>query len=100
MSAPADFIHEAEMGFSHGEFLRGLPAAVAPYCIEKESEAVYQLRHDARCIVVTLQPEARRALGAIAIPVTAVKLEFFGFNRASFEGFLRRYRRHMHKGGG
>jgi len=50
--------------------------------------------------VVTLQPEARRALGAIAIPVTEVKLEFFGFNRANFEGFLRRYRRHMHKGGG
>lgn len=100
MSAPADFVHEAEMGFSHGEFLRGLPSAVAPYCIEKESDAVYRLCHDARRVVVTLQPEARRALGAIALPVTAVKLEFFGFSRERFESFLRRYRRHMQKGGG
>ena len=88
------------MGFSHGEFLRGLPAAVAPFCVEKESDAVYRLFHDARRIKVTLQPEARRALGAIALPVTSVKLEFYGFNRAGFDGFLRRYRRHMHKGGG
>ena len=69
--------------------MRHLPAAIVPYCIERESDAVYRLRQD-----------ARRALGAIALPVTAVKLEFFGFSRERFESFLRRYRRHMQKGGG
>lgn len=97
---PADFVHEAEMGFSHAELLRCLPPAVAPFAVDKQSAHAYRLRAGARLVELTLQPETRRRLGAIALPVTRVKLEFFGFDASAFDDFMRRYQRYMHKGGG
>ena len=96
----ADFTHRAEMGFTHRELLNGLPAAVAPFCIEKRADLVYRLHHQERRVVLTLQPEISRLIAALAIPVTAVKLEFFGFSKAHFEAFMDRYKRYLHKGGG
>jgi len=99
----ADFVREAEMGFSHAELLSSLPSAVAPYRIDKRSERVYHLHHAAepgRRVELTLQPETRRTLAAITVPVTKVKLEFFNFSADDFEDFMRRYKRYLHKGGG
>ena len=98
----ADFTRSAEMGFTHAELLSSLPAAVAPFRIEKQTDLVYRLRlRDAdQQIVLTLAPETRRSIAAITVPVTAVKLEFFGFNAGDFEHFMRRYKRYLHKGGG
>ena len=98
--APADFTHRAEMGFTHRELLKGLPSAVAPFQIEKRSDLVYRLHHEAQRVVVTLQPETSRPIAAITVPVTAVKLEFFGFSEADFQSFMDRYKRYLHKGGG
>lgn len=98
--AVPDFTRESEMGFTHEELLKSLPAAVAPYQIERQSARVYQLRDGGRRVVVTLGAETRRRLAAISLPVTAVKLEFFGFNGEHFERFMRRYKRYLHKGGG
>ncbi|MDD9884253.1 MAG: hypothetical protein OXU62_06945 [Gammaproteobacteria bacterium] len=110
----ADFIHEAEMGFSHAELLSRLPSAVAPFGIERQSARVYHLRAaggDAgdggggdggggEHVTLTLQPETLRRLAAIALPVTRVRLEFFNFNAARFDDFMRRLKRYLHKGGG
>ena len=96
----ADFTHRAEMGFTHRELLKGLPAAVAPFRIERHSDLVYRLQHKNRRVVLTLKPETSRPIAAIRVPVTAVKLEFFGFSEARFEGFMSRYKRYLHKGGG
>ncbi len=96
----ADFTHQAEMGFTHRELLQGLPSAVAPFAIEKRGDGVYRLHDGNRQVRLTLQPETSRAIYAIRIPVTAVKLEFFGFSETRFEDFMRRYKRYLHKGGG
>lgn len=109
----ADFIHEAEMGFSHAELLSRLPSAVAPFGIERQSARVYHLRAAGggagdgdgdgggdEHVTLTLQPETVRRLAAIALPVTRVRLEFFNFNAARFEQFMRRLKRYLHKGGG
>ena len=113
----ADFIHEAEMGFSHAELLSRLPSAVAPFGIERQSARVYHLRAaggdtgdgggdgdgdgaGGEHVTLTLQPETVRRLAAIALPVTRVRLEFFNFNAARFEHFMRRFKRYLHKGGG
>jgi len=108
----ADFIHEAEMGFSHAELLSRLPSAVAPFGIERQSARVYHLRaaggdagdtgdgDGGEHVTLTLQPETLRRLAAIALPVTRVRLEFFNFNAARFEQFMRRLKRYLHKGGG
>ena len=126
MSPPADtapdFVYEAEMGFARGELLAGLPAAIAPFCIEshcvesrdgesnddglrelRNSESrttVYQLCHDTRRVRLTLYAERIRSIGAIRVPVSAVKLEFFNFDEVRYERFMARYKRHLHKGGG
>ncbi|MGI9310889.1 MAG: hypothetical protein ACR2P7_05050 [bacterium] len=169
MSAP-DFVHEAEMGFTHRELLSGLPAAVAPFRIERQSDLIYHLRRDESLadidddktsrrifsdrqatrhsgkktndsrrifsdrqgaqresegayvntqpserggatphsgkktsearVRLTLQPQRSRSIAAITLPVTSVRLEFFGFSDAGFERFMRRYKRYLHKGGG
>ncbi len=108
------------MGFTHRELLAGLPSAVAPFRIEKQSDLVYRLvdvepgragqdnagqgntdQGDAeQRVMVTLQPQTSRSIAAITLPVTTVKLEFFGFNSARFDRFMRRYKRYLHKGGG
>jgi len=96
------------MGFSHAELLSRLPSAVAPFDIERQSARVYHLRAaggDAgdgggEHVTLTLQPETLRRLAAIALPVTRVRLEFFNFNAARFEQFMRRLKRYLHKGGG
>ena len=126
MSPPADtapdFVYEAEMGFARGELLAGLPAAIAPFrieshCVEsrdgesnddglrelRNSESrttVYQLCHDTRRVRLTLYAERIRSIGAIRVPVSAVKLEFFNFDEVRYERFMARYKRHLHKGGG
>lgn len=96
----ADFTHRAEMGFTHRELLKSLPSAVAPFSIEKRSDLVYRLHNGNRRVLLTLQSETCRRLKAITVPVTAVQLEFFGFDKANFEDFMRRYKSYLHKGGG
>lgn len=101
----ADFTYESEMGFTHRELLNSLPAAVKPFHIEKQSDLAYQLRRAdeggaGQRIVLTIKPETSRSIAAITLPVTAVKLEFFGFSEALFESFMQRYKRYLHKGGG
>ncbi len=94
------------MGFTHREFLKCLPAAVAPFRVERRAERVYRLHRpddagDAgQQVALTLKPETRRAIAAIALPVTGVRLEFFGFSAAGFENFMGRYKRYLHKAGG
>lgn len=88
------------MGFARGEFLRALPAAVAPFCVERKSDSVYVLRHGGERVALTLRAESARALGALTLPVTVVRLEFFGFSRARYAEFFGRYQRRMQKGGG
>lgn len=100
----ADFTHDAEMGFSHAELLSRLPSAVAPFTVLRQADGVYELRASAgdgrRRITLKLQPQTERRLGAIALPVTQVRLEFFGFDAARFDAFMRRFKRYLHKGGG
>lgn len=101
--AAADFVYRAEMGFTHQELLRLLPRAVLPYRVEKQSALAYCLQGNGGGggrVLLTLKPQGVRNLAAIALPVTEVKLEFFGFNEAGFGEFMHRYKRYLHKGGG
>jgi len=104
----ADFVHEAEMGYSHAELLKCLPAAVAPFAVVHLSGGEYELRAGdgdgddagAGYVALTMQPETQRRLGAIALPVTQIRLRFFNFDGARFDAFMRRFKRSLHKGGG
>ena len=91
----SDELHRVESrdGESNDDGLRELR--------NNESRAmVYQLRHDTRRVRLTLYAERIRSIGAIRVPVSAVKLEFFNFDEVRYERFMARYKRHLHKGGG
>ena len=99
-TAAADFVHHAEMGFTHDEILRGLPAAVAPFTIEKIGAREYVLRYKNRSVRLTMQPETTRPIANFHIPMTVAKLEFFNFTQSDHNEFMQRYKRYLHKGGG
>lgn len=96
----ADFTVNAEMGFTHRELLNGMPAAVAPYTITEHADRVWRIEDGERRVLLTLAPERRRPVANLRVPVTGVKLEFFNFNQTSFESFMQRYKKYLHKGGG
>ena len=103
-----NFTHDAEMGFTHRELLAALPQAVAPFVIEpidrpnfsNPPNKTFRLHHAAQRVLLTLQPETTRTIAALEIPLTVVKLEFFGFDQAAYAQFMAQYKRHLHKGGG
>ncbi len=93
------------MGGTHKELLKSLPAAVLPFQIEQQSQLVYRLYHFAQPnmeqqVMLMLTPETTRSIGAITLPVTTVKLEFWGFSKEDFNRFINRYKCYLHKGGG
>ena len=71
--------YRAEMGFSHGELLKGLPSAVHPYNITKESDRVYLVQSDDRTARIHLSPERVRAIASISLPITDVEITFENF---------------------
>lgn len=92
--------YRAEMGFSRRELARGLPSAVAPYDVEKCSEAVYRFRRDQRIATLTMGEERQRRIASIALPVIDVSISFENFSPAERDSFLDRFRKYTQRGGG
>ena len=88
------------MGFTHHELLKGLPSAIVPFATEKISDLVYRLVHGEQWVLLTLKPEASRSIASITLPVTWIKLEFFGFSLSEFDVFMHRFKQYLQKGGG
>jgi len=92
------------MGYSRAELLSRLPSAAAPFTVTRQTSGEYVLRDGdnagAGYVALTMQAQTQRRLGAIALPVTRVRLEFFGFDAARFDAFMRRFKQYLHKGGG
>ena len=92
--------YRAEMGFSHGELLRGLPSAVHPYNITKQSDRVYLVQREHRTARIHLSPERVRAIASISLPITDVEITFENFTEQEYEAFMDRFRRYLQRGGG
>jgi len=92
--------YRAEMGFSHHELLKGLPSAVHPYSITRESERVYLVHQDDRTARIQLGPERVRTIASISLPVTDVEITFDNFNEQEYGAFMGRFRKYLQRGGG
>ena len=92
--------YRAEMGFSHGELLRGLRSAVHPYNITKESDRVYLVQREHRTARIHLSPERVRAIASISLPITDVEITFENFTEQEYETFMARFRKYLQRGGG
>ena len=88
------------MGFTHEELLKGLPSAVDPFHIKKQSDRVYDILHEDRRVTLTMRPQTTRSIASITLPVTHIKLEFFRFGVAQYNDFMHRFKQYLQKGGG
>ncbi len=92
-------IVDKEMGYTHADFLRLLPKAVGTADIRVDGPTV-EIRDGVRRLRLDLAPETVRRLGHFRLPVTRVRLSFFGYGEAEREAALERFWRAYQKGGG
>lgn len=93
-----------EMGFSREEFIRVLPRALSAYRIHADGTDRWRVS-DADGgfrVLLSIKAEPPRRIGALALPVLTVRLEFATTDddRARRPEFLTRFERGFHKGGG
>lgn len=88
-----------EMGISHADFFRLLPAALAerPHSISPDEVTVDTGRGRIR---IRIAPEGERRLGRMRLPVTPLELHFEGLDDEEMRTFLHRFRAAYQKGGG
>ena len=87
-----------EMGVTREEFLRTLPAAVAPLPWELDGDRVL-IHHPAGSIRITLFPRPPRRIAALRLPVLGVTFQFT-VPSAARRAFMTRFDLAFHRGGG
>ena len=98
----AKFVAESlsrEMGLTHREFMRTLPAAIAPLQFRLE-QGMVTISHPAGRIEIHLQPASERRLGAFRLPVIPMRFHFHGLDQNQRREFLERFDLHFQRGGG
>ena len=68
-----------EMGYTHEEFRRLLPAAAAPYQVNLTGTRAL-VEDGERKLVITLHPQTERRIASLTIPATRVDFAFLGFS--------------------
>lgn len=91
---------QLEMGFSHREIFRLLPAALEGRAHRiRGQEIVAEDEHGT--IRITLADERTRRLGPfLETPVTDLSIRYDGLSPAQADNFLTRFRLHYQRGGG
>lgn len=95
-----EFIHQADMGFTRAELLKGLKTAVEPYQIRDLDAEVIEITAAGRTVKLSTGPDGFRTIASMRVPMLPVKLEFSGFNAEQYRQFMLRFKRYLHKGGG
>ena len=99
MPEPAVVRFSRDMGITHSEFFRTLPAALgrAPYTVQGHDIIITQ---GTQRLVITLSPEGRRRIAALSLPTTQVHFAFSGYSQKEIEEFMARFDRAFQRGGG
>ena len=93
--------HERQMGFTHEEFARCLPLAVAGDLETLQAEpGRYRITDGNTEVVIVTNRLPDRKLGSLVIPVLAVSIDFRGASKADYEGFMSKFDRHFLRVGG
>ena len=99
MPEPAVVRFSRDMGITHREFFRTLPAALPALSYTVQGSDVI-ITEDARRLVISLSPEGRRRIAALFLPTTQVHFSFSGYSQREIEEFMGRFDRVFHRGGG
>jgi hypothetical protein len=90
-----------EMGISHSEFHRLLPAAAPGFQISGNGVEIRVANpQTGQLMEIVLGPERQRRLGMLALPVTDVRLRLSGFEQDQLQAFLKRFDLAYQRGGG
>lgn len=95
-----DFLHEADMGFTRKELVRGLENAVVPYTVVASAANPVQIKLDHRLVELHTGPDETRVIASMRMPRISVKLAFYGLTEAEYQAFMNRFKKSLHKGGG
>lgn len=90
---------EHEMGLTHAEFFRSLPAALAGQAYQVTTATVRVGSGD-RHLLIQLSPESERRIALLRLPVTRVRFEFYDYSAAEVADFMRHFERRYQRGGG
>ena len=88
-----------EMGLSQKEFMRTLPAAIAPLNFRRDDQTI-SIDHPGGSVQIRLQEMPDRRIGAIQIPKTSVGFRFSGLDEDERNHFMHRFDLHFQRGGG
>lgn len=90
----------AEMGFSHRELIRGLPAATEPFAIEQVEPLAFRIFDDTREALLSMSEERLRTIASISLPVIDVVIRFNHFSEEERDAFVKNFKKHLQRGGG
>ena len=88
-----------EMTISHEEFFRLVPRALADIPFTRCGSRV-EARCGERRIDIRLEPEFKRRLASLELPVTRISMALRGFGAEDEAAFLARFDLAFQKGGG
>lgn len=88
-----------EMGLSDREFMRTLPAAIAPLNFRLADKTI-SIDHPGGNVRIRLQEMPDRRIAAIRIPKTSVEFRFSGLSDVERLQFMHRFDLHFQRGGG
>ncbi len=88
-----------EMGLTHAEFLRTLPAALGerPYRVEGDRILIDD---QGLPVLIRLLPQGERRIALLRIPITRVEFHFEQHPPARIDAFMTHFARYYQRGGG
>jgi hypothetical protein len=93
-------VERLEMGMTDADFLRVLPALVAPAVATQDGRRLTVRFADGGELVIILSAQRPRRIAALTLPCMDVRLTFRDCPDGFAEAFAGRFDRAFHKGGG
>ena len=92
---------QREMGFTHEEFARCLPLAVAGNLeVLQKDPGHYRISSDSARVAVKTRRLPPRHAGSLVIPVLEVSIEYQGPSENHYDAFMQKFDRHFLRMGG
>lgn len=99
MPEPASVCFTRDMGITHSDFFRTLPAALPGLTYTVQGNDVI-VTDGTRRLVISLSPEGRRRIAALSLPTTQVYFTFTGYSSEDIDRSMGQFDRAFQRGGG
>jgi len=98
MSVP-DIQYSREMGLTHDDFWRLLPAAMGNHSYERQGNQVHAQVNSGK-LTIDLGPTLERKIALLRLPYSVVSFHFQGLEEAEQLAFKTHFDLHFQRGGG